>query len=108
MTDLAALKASVQAIDPKAKPVTAVERDIWVMWMSTLGHNSNILDIDAIEDHIGPKGLKIVDFGVYTSDADENEAIDQAKTDAMFLDAEAKGTDVPKGQVVGGPHTPPR
>jgi len=108
VTDLAALKASVQAIDPKAKPVTAVERDIWVMWMSTLAHDSNILDIDAIEDHIGPKGLKIVDFGIYTFDSDENAAIDQAKTDAMFLDAEAKGTDVPKGQVVGGPHTAPR
>jgi hypothetical protein len=104
VADLKSLKASVEAINPKVKTVPQVERDIWVMWMATLAHDSNILDINAIENHIGPKGLRIVDFGSYTSDADENEAIDQAKGDAMFLDAEAKGTEVPKGQVVGGPH----
>ncbi|HEY6057072.1 MAG TPA: hypothetical protein VIV06_03525, partial [Candidatus Limnocylindrales bacterium] len=104
VSELKALKISVQAIDPKAKSVQQVERDIWVMWMSELAYDSNILDLDAIEDHIGPKGLKIVDFGWYTSDADENAAIEQARSDAMFLKAEASKGEVPAGQVIGGPH----
>ncbi|WP_375425729.1 hypothetical protein [uncultured Friedmanniella sp.] len=104
LTELAALRAAADAINPQAKSQTQVERDIWVQWMATLAPDSNILDIDAIEDHIGPKGLRIVDFGIYTSDADENEAIEQARNDAMFLQAEASGGEVARGQIIGGPH----
>jgi hypothetical protein len=107
ITELQTLRSNVQAIDPAARSAVQVERDIWILWMSSLPYNSNILDLDAIEDHIGPNGLHIVDFGSYTSDADENEAIDQARTTAMFLDAEANNTDVPPGQVVGGPTPSP-
>lgn len=59
--------------------VDQMERDIWVLWMSRLKKGSNILDLDAIEDHLGPDGLGLVDFGWYTSDDDENEAIETAK-----------------------------
>jgi hypothetical protein len=55
-----------------------MERDIWILWMGSLKEDSNILDIDAIEDYIGPKGLGLVDFGIYTFDSDENEAIRKA------------------------------
>jgi len=64
--------------------------------MSSLSLNSNILDLDAIEDHIGPKGLKIVDFGRYTSDADENEAIENARNTAKQMQAEQAQTDIPE------------
>ncbi|HET9647139.1 MAG TPA: hypothetical protein VFP34_02790 [Microlunatus sp.] len=106
ITELQTMNTAVAAINPQAKTAPQMEKDIWVLWMATLAKNSNILDIDAIEDHIGPKGLKIVDFGWYTSDADENEAIDQARSDAMFLEAEANNAQVPAGQIIGGPHRP--
>lgn len=104
LTELQALKVGVQAINPQQKTVTQVERDIWVLWMSSLALNSNILDLDEIENHIGPKGLRIVDFGWYTTDSEENEAILQARNDAMFLQAEANNANVPSGQIIGGPH----
>ena len=48
--------------------------------MGSLNEDSNILDIDAIEDYLGPKGLGLVDFGDwYTSDEDENQAIRKAR-----------------------------
>jgi ElaB/YqjD/DUF883 family membrane-anchored ribosome-binding protein len=56
-----------------------MERDIWILWMGSLKEDSNLLDIDAIEDYLGPDGLGLVDFGVYTSDEDENEAIRKAR-----------------------------
>jgi hypothetical protein len=78
------------------KTATSMERDIWKMWMSTLPMNSKILDIDAIEDHIGPKGLKIVDFGLYTTVADQNDAIDKARTETNLMKAEATQSLVPE------------
>ena len=78
------------------KTATSMERDIWKMWMSTLPMNSKILDIDAIEDHIGPKGLKIIDFGLYTTVADQNDAIDKARTETNLMKAEATQSLVPE------------
>ncbi|MCC5659038.1 DUF4157 domain-containing protein [Nostoc sp. XA010] len=60
--------------------VTQMEKDIWILWMSRLEKDSNIIDIDAIEDHLASLG--IVDFGWYTTDAEENEAIEKAKQQA--------------------------
>jgi hypothetical protein len=57
--------------------IDQMEKDIWILWMSNRKENSNILDIDAIEDHL--TALGIVDFGWYTTDAEENEAIENAK-----------------------------
>src|SRR4051794_10751739 len=65
------------------------------MWMSSLPQNSNILDIDAIENHIGPKGLKIIDFGLWTSQADQNDAIDRAVTHMTFIRPEGAKSEVP-------------
>lgn len=59
-----------------------MEHDIWVLWIGSLKEDCNILDIDAIEDYIGPKGLGLVEFGgdwTYTSDAEENAAIRKAR-----------------------------
>jgi hypothetical protein len=94
IVDLANLKAAAGNIDT-AKSKVSMEREIWQLWMSTLPMNSNILDIDAIENHIGPKGLKIIDFGLYTTRADQNDAIDKARHTTAFLKAEAAKSDVP-------------
>jgi hypothetical protein len=92
LTELEALKQAVNAINPSARPAAMMEKDIWILWMSSLPRNSNILDLDAIEDHIGPKGLRIVDFGIYTSDDDENEAIENARDTASMLRAQQQQT----------------
>jgi hypothetical protein len=60
--------------------VIQMEKDIWILWMSRLKKDSNIIDIDAIEDHLASLG--IVDFGMYTTDAEENEAIEKAQQQA--------------------------
>ena len=74
---LAALKAGIAAMPDQS--VTEMEKSIWIEWMSSLSKGSNILDLDEIEDYIGPKGLGLVDFGFYTSDEDEDEAIENAR-----------------------------
>ncbi len=60
--------------------VTQMEKDIWILWMSKLEKDCNIIDIHAIEDHLASLGL--VNFGWYTTDAEENEAIEKAKQQA--------------------------
>jgi hypothetical protein len=75
---IAALKSGIAGMPDYS--VEQMEKDIWILWMSTLKKDSNILDIDAIEDHLTALGL--VDFGRYTSDEDENEAIEMAKRKA--------------------------
>jgi len=90
VAELDRISEAVRGIDPAARNARQMERDIWHLWMATLPLNSNILDIDAIEDHIGPNGLGIVDFGRYTSDADENEAIENARNTARMLRAEQR------------------
>lgn len=90
VAELDRIAEAVRAIDPAARNARQMERDIWNLWMATLPLNSNILDIDAIEDHIGPNGLGIIDFGVYTSDGDENEAIENARNTSRMLRAEQR------------------
>jgi hypothetical protein len=93
-----------------------MERDIWILWMGSLKRDSNILDIDAIEDYLGPDGLKLVDFGIYTSDDDENEAIDNARSQSKGIEerrnaAMAAGSASPagaaEGEVPGSTNAPP-
>jgi hypothetical protein len=80
---LAAVKAAAQGnVDYS---VDQMEKDIWLLWMASLPKDSNILDIDAIENHIGPDGLGLVDFGWYTSDDDEDEAIAAAEAKAAEI-----------------------
>jgi hypothetical protein len=64
-----------------------MEQDIWIMWMSTLANSdSNILDLDAIEDRLHAIGVLGsgsrlgVDFGLYTSEDDELAALAAART----------------------------
>lgn len=75
---MAALEGSVANMPDY--DVTQMEKDIWILWMSSLEKDSNIIDIDAIEDHLALLG--IVDFGWYTSDDEENEATEKAKQQA--------------------------
>ena len=91
-----------------------MEKDIWVMWMSTLEEDSNILDLDAIENHL--KSLGIVDFGDYTFDAEENEAIRDAKSKAAAIRerqqeatsvGNAKPMDAAEGEEPGSTKKPP-
>jgi len=69
--------------------VDQMEQDIWIMWMADLGNaQSDILDLDEIEDHLasigilGAGGLLGVDFGWWTSEDDELEALSAARAQA--------------------------
>ena len=77
----------------EAAPVQSVnemEQDIWILWLSTIADSeSDILDLDAIEDRllsvgvIGPSSRLGVDFGWYTSEADELAALMAARAKAL-------------------------
>jgi hypothetical protein len=63
-----------------------IEQDIWILWMSTIKNSdSNTLDYDAIEDRLHSLGVLGsgsrlgVDFGWYTSEADELAALQAAR-----------------------------
>jgi hypothetical protein len=69
-----------------------MEQDIWILWMSTIANSdSNILDYDAIEDHLheihvlGPSSRLNVDFGWWTSAADELAALEAARDEAPAI-----------------------
>src|SRR5262249_55657245 len=69
-----------------------MEQDIWILWMSTiLNRDSNILDYDAIEDHLasigvlGPNSRLGVDFGWWTSEDDELAALEAARDQATRI-----------------------
>jgi hypothetical protein len=63
--------------------VAQMEKDIWILWMSRLAKDCNIIDLDAIEDHLESLGL--FDSGWYTTDDEENEAIENAKQQAAEI-----------------------
>jgi len=91
-----ALEAGIQQIAainravaeaPAEADVNEVERDIWIMWMASLPDSqSDVLDLDAIENYLaqigllGPGGTLGVDFGIYTSEDDEREALAAARS----------------------------
>ena len=69
--------------------VEQMEKDIWVLWISEISESdSDILDLDAIEDHlaaigvIGPNSVLGVDFGIWTSEDDQLDAIRAARRQA--------------------------
>ncbi|HEY9078097.1 MAG TPA: hypothetical protein VIO61_16295 [Anaerolineaceae bacterium] len=77
---------SVSTFNPNQKTVDQIEKDIWIMWMGTLSDDdSDILDLDAIEDHLhrigvlGRNSMLGVDFGRYTSKDDELAALRAAR-----------------------------
>lgn len=80
--DLRRFSDAVVAYDPMVPTVDQMEDDIWIMWIGSLSDDdSDILDLDAIEDHLhrrgilGPGSQLGVDFGSYTSEDDELAAI---------------------------------
>lgn len=86
-TALRDFNGSVNRFDPMSKSVDEIERDIWIMWMASLSDSdSDIIDLDAIEDHllqiglIGPGGRLGVDFGLVTEEVDELNALRAART----------------------------
>jgi hypothetical protein len=69
-------------------PRDRLEQDIWIIWMASLSDDqSDILDLDAIEDHLhsihvlGENSRLGVDFGWYTSESDEREALAAARNE---------------------------
>jgi hypothetical protein len=91
-TAMSAFSKSVLSYDPTKPGVDQMEKDIWVMWVGSLkDDDSDILDLDAIEDHLkkigvlGSGGLLGVDFGDYTSEDDELAAIAAARPKAATL-----------------------
>jgi hypothetical protein len=89
---LQAFSNTVRSYDPNRPDVDTMEDDIWVMWIGSLGdEDSDILDLDAIEDHLHARrilgsGSRLgVDFGGYTSEADELAAIAAGRREAAAL-----------------------
>ena len=75
---------------PKTYGKREMEQDIWVLWIASLDPKNedshDILDLDAIEDHLhykigvlGEGSVLGVNFGRYTSEADERAAIYAAR-----------------------------
>jgi hypothetical protein len=89
---LVRLQEAANAISPPSSyPESAMEKDIWILWMSELSDPS-ILDLDAIEDHLhaigvlGSGSILGVDFGWWwTSDDEEIEARDAARREAASI-----------------------
>jgi len=84
-----AFGASVASYDPMSPTDDQMEKDIWILWMASLSDDdSDVLDLDAIEDHLHAKGILGrgsrlgVDFGNYTSEEDELAAIAAARRQA--------------------------
>lgn len=77
---------AVTSYNPDTPSVEQMERDIWIMWIGSLSDDdSDILDLDAIENHLKQKGILGsggtlgVDFEGYTSKEDELAAIAAAR-----------------------------
>ncbi len=77
------------------RPVAQIQEDIWIMWISSIAESdSDILDLDAIEDHLhqigvlGPGSRLGVDFGSWTSEEDELHAIRAARAKSRQVRAE--------------------
>lgn len=74
-------------------PTDEIEQDIWIFWMSSLPDSeSDILDLDAIEDHLkdihvlgGGSSRLGVDFGLWTSKSDELEALASARNKSSAI-----------------------
>jgi hypothetical protein len=70
-----------QALAVRVQPPTVIEDQLWTRWMASLtGHDANeALDNDVLEEYLGPNGRKMFDFGRYTSDSDQGEAVTAAQ-----------------------------
>lgn len=92
--ELQKFSAAVVAYDPMKPTVDKMEDDIWIMWIGSLSDDdSDILDLDAIEDHLHKRGILGgssrlgVDFGDYTSEDDELAAIAAGRRQAATIRA---------------------
>lgn len=92
---LRGFQSDLDALNPESVSQRRMEQDIWIMWMGTLS-DASVLDLDAIEDRLhaigvlGPNSRLGVDFGIYTSEDDENEARDAARGESRALRAAAQ------------------
>jgi len=90
LTNLRRLEEQITALDPGAYSESQMEKDIWILWMAELSDPS-VLDLDEIEDHLhaigvlGAGSILGVDFGVWTSDEDEIEARNAARSEAAAI-----------------------
>jgi hypothetical protein len=70
-----------QALAVRVQPPTVIEDQLWIRWMASLtGNDANeALDNDVLEKYLGPNGRRMFDFGRYTSDSDQGEAVTAAQ-----------------------------
>jgi hypothetical protein len=92
LADLDTLQQGVTTSEATEYSQQRMERDIWILWMGTLSDdNHNILDLDAIEDHLHQIGVLGagsdlgIDFGSYTSDSEETAALAAARSRAQQI-----------------------
>ena len=81
-----------------------IEVKIWKTWMAGLA-DPRVLDNPAIEEHLGPKGLKLIDFGEWiTFPWETRDAVTRAQHEMAKENTGAN----PAAPVAGtGPATPP-
>jgi len=90
LSDLESKMDTIRELETQELPVLEysvddIERDIWIMWIASLNMSeSDILDLDAIENYleskhiIGENSVLGIDFGWYTFEYEEIEAIRSA------------------------------
>jgi hypothetical protein len=77
-----------------------LEQDIWIVWIAGVS-DPDLLDRDAIEDHLkaigvlGPGSRLGVDFGYWTSAADENAAVAAARGQRQQLEEQRRAAGRP-------------
>lgn len=66
-----------QALVVPLKTPVEFEDHLWTAWIASLTTSSSneMLDNDVIEGYLGPGGKNMFDFGRYTSDSDQAEAV---------------------------------
>ena len=92
MGQLESALSQVRRAAASVPDVGEMEKDIWVIWIADIPErDSDILDLDAIEDHLaaigvlGPGSRLGVDFGWWTSEDDQLDAIRAARREARAV-----------------------
>jgi hypothetical protein len=69
------------ALAVRLETAEAYEDQLWTRWMASLitEEANEILDNDEIEKYLGPRGKKLFDFGSYTFDSEQREAVTGAQ-----------------------------
>jgi len=86
---------TAQDIDPDE-----IEKQIWTLWMASLPRDSDLLDIDPIQEHLVKLGL-VTDTWYYT-DEDERRDLFHARVNAAFVRGDRRDIRMPSASADEG------